>query len=143
MEVTAIYSAAGLLGPGHALITRPPFRAPHHTATRAAILGGGSGVIRPGEAALAHRGVLFLDDAPEFSRDVLASLRQPLQSGEVTVARGGSTVRFPARFTLVAGMAPCPCGTWPECPCTPMQARRYRARVAGELGSYSRDLRPR
>src|SRR5713101_2506822 len=105
MEVTAIYSAAGLLGPGHALITRPPFRAPHHTATRAAILGGGTGMIRPGEAALAHRGVLFLDDAPEFGRDVLAALRQPLQAGEVTVARGGSTVRFPAKVTLVAGTA--------------------------------------
>jgi magnesium chelatase family protein len=136
MEVTAIHSAAGLLGPGHALITRPPLRAPHHTATRAAILGGGSGIIRPGEAALAHRGVLFLDEAPEFGRDVLTALRQPLQAGEVTVARGGSTVRFPARFTLVAGMAPCPCGTWPECRCTPLSARRYRARVAGELGSY-------
>jgi magnesium chelatase family protein len=136
MEVAAIYSASGLLGSGHTLITRPPFRAPHHTATRAAILGGGSGVIRPGEAALAHRGVLFLDQAPEFSRDVLTSLRQPLQSGEVTVARAGSTVRFPARFTLVAGMAPCPCGAWPDCACTPMQARRYRARLARELGSY-------
>ena len=135
MEVTAIYSAAGLLESGHALITRPPFRAPHHTATRAAILGGGSGVIRPGEAVLAHRGVLFLDDAPEFARDVLALLREPLQAGEVTVAPGGSTVRFPAKFTLVAGTAPCPCGAWPECGCTPVQMRRYRARVA-ELGSH-------
>jgi magnesium chelatase family protein len=136
MEVTAIYSAAGLLGPGHALITQPPFRAPHHTATRAAILGGGSGVIRPGEAALAHRGVIFLDDGPEFGRDVLAALRQPLQAGEVTVARGGSIVRFPAKFTLVVGMAPCSCATWPECQCTPLARSRYRARVAGELGSY-------
>jgi magnesium chelatase family protein len=80
--------------------------------------------------------VLFLDEAPEFSRDVLASLRQPLQAGEITVARGGSTVRFPAKFTLVAGMAPCPCGTWSECQCTPLAARRYRARVAGELSSH-------
>ena len=136
MEVTAIYSAAGLLGPGHALITRPPLRAPHHTATRAAILGGGSGMIRPGEAALAHRGVLFLDQAPEFGRDVLAALHQPLQVGEVTVARAGTTVRFPAKFTLVAGMAPCPCGAWPKCQCSPLGARRYRARVAGELGSH-------
>jgi magnesium chelatase family protein len=135
MDVTAIYSAAGLLESGHALITRPPFRAPHHTATRAAILGGGSGVIRPGEAVLAHRGVLFLDDAPEFPRDVLASLRQPLQAGQVIIARGGSTVRFPAKFTLVAGTAPCPCGAWPDCECTPLRARRYRSRVA-ELGSH-------
>jgi magnesium chelatase family protein len=136
MEVSAIYSAAGLLGPGHAVITRPPLRAPHHTATRAAILGGGPGMIRPGEAALAHRGVLFLDDAPEFGRDVLAAMRQPLQNGEVIVARGSSTVRFPAKFTLVAGMAPCPCGAWPECRCSPLAARRYRARVAGELGGH-------
>jgi magnesium chelatase family protein len=136
MEVAAIYSAAGLLGSGHPLITRPPFRAPHHTATRTAILGGGPGIIRPGEAVLAHRGVLFLDDAPEFGRDVLTSLREPLRAGEVTVARGDSTVRFPARFPLVAGTARCPCGVQCECRCTPMQARRYRARVAGELGSY-------
>jgi magnesium chelatase family protein len=89
MEVTAIHSAAGLLGSCRPLITRPPFRAPHHTAARAAILGGGTGTIRPGDAALAHRGVLFLHDAPEFPRDILASLRQPLQHGEVTVARAG------------------------------------------------------
>ncbi len=136
MEVTAIHSAAGLLGPGHALITRPPFRAPHHTATRAAILGGGTGTIRPGEAELAHRGVLFLHDAPEFSRDVLASLRQPLQDGEVTVARAGVTVQFPAKFTLIASTAPCPCGGRPGCSCSGLQARRYRARLASELGSH-------
>ena len=136
MEVTAIHSAAGLLGPGHALITRPPFRAPHHTATRAAILGGGTGTIRPGEAALAHCGVLYLHDAPEFSRDVLASLRQPLQHGEITVARAGVTVRFPAKFTLIASTAPCPCGGRADCSCSALQARRYRARLAGELGSH-------
>ncbi len=136
MEVTAIHSTAGLLGPGHALITRPPFRAPHHTATRAAILGGGTGTIRPGEAALAHRGVLFLHDAPEFPRDILASLRQPLQHGEITVARGGMTVRFPAKFTLIASTAPCPCGARTDCACSALQARRYRARLAAELGSH-------
>jgi magnesium chelatase family protein len=91
MEVTATHSAAGLLGPGHALLTRPPFRTPYHTATRAVILGGGTGTIRPGEAALAHRGMLFLRDAPEFPRDILTSLRQPLQHGEITVARAGMT----------------------------------------------------
>lgn len=135
-QVSAVHSVAGLLESGHARITWPPYRAPHHTATRAAILGGGSGIIRPGEAVLAHRGVLFLDDAPEFTRDVLQALRQPLQDGEVTVARGGMTARFPARFILVAGMAPCPCGAGPGCACSVLQARRYRARLAGELGSH-------
>jgi magnesium chelatase family protein len=136
LQVTAAYSVAGLLGSGHALITRPPFRSPHHTTTRAAILGGGPGIIRPGEAALAHRGVLLLADAPEFARDVLAALRQPLQDGEVTVTRSGSTVRFPARFILVAGLSPCPCGGQPGCSCSPLQARRYRARLTAELGSH-------
>jgi magnesium chelatase family protein len=136
MEVSAVHSAAGLLGSRHALITRPPFRAPHHTATLAAIAGGGPGTIHPGEAALAHRGVLFLAAAPEFARDVLHALRQPLQDGDMTVTRAGSTARFPAKFTLVAGTAPCPCGAWPGCACTPLQARRYRARLAGELGSH-------
>src|SRR6266700_732740 len=136
MEATAIYSAAGLLGSGHALITRPPFRAPHHTAARAAILGGGTGIIRPGEAALAHRGVLFLHDAPEFPRDVLTSLRQPLQHGEITVTRAGMTARFPAKFTLIASTAPCACGGRPDRACSTLQARRYRARLAGELGSH-------
>jgi magnesium chelatase family protein len=136
MEVTAIHSAAGLLGPGHALITRPPFRAPHHTASRAAILGGGTGIIRPGDAALAHRGVLFLHDAPEFPSDVLTSMRQPLQHGEITVARAGMTVRFPAKFTLIASTGRCPCGGRPDCSCSVLQARRYRARLAGELASH-------
>jgi magnesium chelatase family protein len=136
MEVTAIHSAAGLLGPGHALITRPPFRAPHHTEAWAAILGGGTGTIRPGEAALAHCGALYLHDAPEFSRDVLASLRQPLQYGEITVTRAGMTARFPAKFTLIASTAPCPCGARTDCACSALQARRYRARLASELGSH-------
>jgi magnesium chelatase family protein len=131
-EVTAIHSVAGLLGSGHALITAPPLRAPHHTATPAAIAGGGTGPIRPGEATLAHRGVLFLADAPEFARGVLDVLRQPLRDGEITIARHGST----ARFTLIASMSPCPCGARPGCACTPVQARRYRARLAGTLGSY-------
>jgi magnesium chelatase family protein len=108
MEVTAIHSTAGLLASGHVLITRPPLRAQHHTTTPAAMIGGGPGITRPGEAALAHRGVLFLDDAPEFARNVLQALRQPLQHGEVTVSRSGSTIRFRAKFTLVAGMSRCP-----------------------------------
>jgi magnesium chelatase family protein len=135
-EVTAIHSVAGLLASGHALVTAPPLRAPHHTTTAAAIAGGGTGIIRPGEATLAHRGVLFLADAPEFARGVLDVLRQPLPDGEITVARHGSMARFPAKFTLIAGMFPCPCGTRPGCACTPVQARRYRARVAGTLGGY-------
>ena len=135
IEVAAVHSVAGLLEPGHPLITRPPYRAPHHTATRAAILGGGPGMIRPGEAALAHRGVLFLDEAPEFARDVLAALRQPLQAGEVTVARGGVTARFPAKFTLVAGMAPCPCAG-PEAACLPAGAPLPRPGWSANLAAY-------
>jgi magnesium chelatase family protein len=135
-EVSAIRSVAGLLGPAQVLITRPPFRAPHYSATPAELAGGGSGIIRPGEAALAHRGVLFLDQAPEFARGALAVLRQPLQDGAVTIARSGRTVVFPARFTLVAGMTRCPWGGAAGCACTPLQVRRYRARLTGELGSY-------
>jgi len=136
MEVTAIHSAAGLLGAGHALITRPPFRAPHHTAARAAILGGRTATIRPGDATLAHRGVLFLHDAPEFPRDILTSLRQPLQHGEITIARAGHTIRFPAKFTLIASTAPGPCPGTMDCSCSGLQARRYRARPTAELGSH-------
>ena len=107
LEVSAIHSVAGTLPPGRPLVLEPPFCAPHHTATRAAIVGGGSGVIRPGAASLAHHGCLFLDEAPEFGRDVLDGLRQPLESGEVVVARAGVTARFPARFTLIMAANPC------------------------------------
>lgn len=137
LEVTSIHSVAGTLPPGHPLMTEPPFCAPHHTATKAAIVGGGSGVIRPGAASLAHRGCLFLDEAPEFDRDVLDALRQPLESGEVVVARSGLTARFPARFTLILAANPCPCakGTSPNsaCTCTPAARRRYLARLSGPL----------
>ena len=109
LEVTAIHSVAGTLPPGSPLLSQPPFCAPHHTATKAAIVGGGSGIIRPGAASLAHHGCLFLDEAPEFARDVLDALRQPLESGEVVVARLGLTARFPARFTLLLAANPCPC----------------------------------
>ncbi len=136
LEVSSAYSAAGLLGPKHAVITRPPFRSPHHAITPAGMAGGGPGITRPGEAALAHRGVLFLGDAPEFSRAVLAVLHQPLQDGEIVVARASKTVRFPAAFTLVAGMPPCPCSPWPGCACTPMEALRYRGRFASALGHH-------
>jgi magnesium chelatase family protein len=137
LEVTAIYSVAGTLPAGSPLVTQPPFCAPHHTATKAAIVGGGSGVIRPGAASLAHRGCLFLDEAPEFDRDVLDALRQPLESGEVVIARSGLTARFPARFTLVLAANPCPCAKSTEpgvaCTCTPAARRRYRARLSGPL----------
>jgi magnesium chelatase family protein len=136
LEVTAIHSVAGTLPPGRPLLAEPPFCAPHHTATKAAIVGGGSGIIRPGAASLAHRGCLFLDEAPEFDRDVLDALRQPLESGEVVVARSGLTARFPARFTLVLAANPCPCASGPGaagCTCTPTQRRRYLARLSGPL----------
>jgi len=111
LEVSAIHSVAGTLPPGRPLVIEPPFCAPHHTATRAAIVGGGSGVIKPGAASLAHHGCLFLDEAPEFSRDVLDGLRQPLESGEVVVARAGVTARFPAKFTLIMAANPCACAS--------------------------------
>jgi magnesium chelatase family protein len=137
LEVSAIHSVAGALSPGRPLVTRPPFCAPHHTATKAAIVGGGSGTIRPGAASLAHHGCLFLDEAPEFSRDVLDALRQPLESGEVIVARCGLTACFPARFTLILAANPCPCAraaaARSACTCTPMARRRYLARLSGPL----------
>ena len=108
LEVSAIHSVAGALRPDRPLVTEPPFCAPHHTATKAAIVGGGSGIIRPGAASLAHHGCLFLDEAPEFDRDVLDALRQPLESGEVVIARSGLTAHFPARFTLLLAANPCP-----------------------------------
>jgi magnesium chelatase family protein len=135
-EVTAIHSLAGALPPQAGLITEPPLCVPHHTATMAAILGGGSGMIRPGVASLAHRGVLFLDQAPEFSRSVLDALRQPVETGEVIIARAGVSARFPARFILTLGAAPCPCAaTAPggDCTCTPAARRRYLGRISGPL----------
>ena len=137
LEVTAIHSVAGTLPAQVPLLTDPPFLAPHHTATKAAIVGGGSGVIRPGSASLAHRGVLFLDEAPEFARDVLDALRQPLEAGEVVVARSGVTTSFPARFTLVLASNPCPCaraaGPAEGCSCSPSTRRRYLGRISGPL----------
>jgi magnesium chelatase family protein len=137
LEVTAIHSVAGTLPAQVPLLTDPPFMAPHHTATKAAIVGGGSGVILPGSASLAHRGVLFLDEAPEFAKDALDALRQPLEAGEVVVARLGIIARFPARFTLVLAANPCPCakmaGRADGCSCSPMTRRRYLGRISGPL----------
>ncbi len=137
LEVSAIHSVAGTLTAAQPLVTEPPFCAPHHTASKAAIVGGGSGIIRPGAASLAHLGCLFLDEAPEFDRDVLDALRQPLESGEVVVARSAMTARFPARFTLVLAANPCPCARTTAagagCTCSPLVRRRYLARLSGPL----------
>lgn len=135
IEVTQIYSVAGLLPAGGPVLTRP-FRSPHHTTSSAALIGGGL-LPRPGEVTLAHRGVLFLDELPEFHRDVLQGLRQVLEDGTVTVARVQSTVTFPARVMFVAAMTPCPCGhrgdARRECLCTPPQIARYLGRISGPL----------
>jgi magnesium chelatase family protein len=137
LEVTSIHSIAGTLPPGSPLISEPPFCGPHHTATKAAIVGGGSGVIHPGAASLAHMGILLLDEAPEFDRDVLDALRQPLESGQVMIARLGLTARFPARFTLVLAANPCPCARFGDsrstCTCAPAARRRYLGRLSGPL----------
>jgi magnesium chelatase family protein len=136
LEVTSIHSVAGLLQPGDGLQTRRPFRAPHHTISNAALIGGGSQP-RPGEVSLAHHGVLFLDEMLEFSRHVLDVLRQPLEEGRVAVARAARTAVFPARFMLVGAMNPCPCGFAGDasraCRCTPSQLARYRDRLSGPL----------
>ena len=136
IEVTKIYSVAGALPARARLVARRPFRAPHHTASAAAIVGGGPGP-RPGEITLAHHGVLFLDELPEFRTDVLEVLRQPLEDGAVVIARAHGAVRFPGRFALVAAMNPCPCGyrgdPRRECSCTPAQVQRYLARLSGPL----------
>ncbi len=138
LEVTSIHSVAGTLPAACPLMTGPPFCGPHHTATKAAIVGGGSGIICPGAASLAHRGVLFLDEAPEFGRDVLDALRQPLESGEVVIARLGATARFPAKFMLVLAANPCPCAKAAAspraaCSCSPATKRRYLGRLSGPL----------
>lgn len=137
LEVTAVHSVAGALPAGTPLVTGPPFQAPHHTASVVSIVGGGSAHVRPGAASLAHRGVLFLDEAPEFPPGVLDALRQPLESGVITVSRLAAQVRFPARFQLVLAANPCPCGaatgSGAGCTCAPMAKRRYLGRLSGPL----------
>ncbi|GAB5077346.1 YifB family Mg chelatase-like AAA ATPase [Arthrobacter sp. AD-310] len=137
MEVTAIHSLCGLPSSSVQLLRRPPFENPHHSATAAAIIGGGSGLPRPGAASRAHRGVLFLDEAPEYERRVLDALRQPLESGELVIHRSAGTAAYPARFQLVLAANPCPCGKASgkglECTCTPVMRRRYLARMSGPL----------
>ncbi|WP_045301225.1 YifB family Mg chelatase-like AAA ATPase [Saccharothrix sp. ST-888] len=137
LEVTAVHSVAGLLPPDRPLIDTPPYYAPHHSTTMPAIVGGGSGLPRPGAVSLAHRGVLFLDEAPEFPVRVLDALRQPLESGEVTIARAAGSLRLPARFQLCLAANPCPCGRYSRrgegCECTPAMVHRYQARLSGPL----------
>ena len=136
LECTAIHSVAGTLPAGEGLLAERPFRAPHHTISTVALVGGGS-IPRPGEVSLAHHGVLFLDEMPEFDRRVLEVLRQPLEEGHVTVARAARTAVFPARFMLVGAMNPCPCGFAGDdrhsCRCTPMQVDRYQNTLSGPL----------
>ncbi len=137
LETTRIHSIAGLLPPGIPIISSRPFRAPHHTVSDAALVGGGIGFARPGEISLAHHGVLFLDELPEFARNVLEVLRQPLEDAKVTIARTRMSVEFPANFMLVAAMNPCPCGQFGnpfrECTCLPLQIHKYMGRVSGPL----------
>ncbi|MDH4064247.1 MAG: YifB family Mg chelatase-like AAA ATPase [Acidobacteriota bacterium] len=136
LESTAIHSVAGLVPPGGSLLAERPFRAPHHTISDAALVGGGPHP-RPGEVSLAHHGVLFLDEMPEFERRVLDGLRQPLEEGRITISRVARSIVFPARFMLVAAMNPCPCGYLGHptraCRCTPQQVVRYGSRVSGPL----------
>jgi len=135
LELTKIHSVAGLTGRA-GLVTQRPFRSPHHTISDAGLIGGGA-IPRPGEVSLAHHGVLFLDELPEFDRSVLEVLRQPLEDQRVTISRAAMSLTFPASFMLAAAMNPCPCGFWNdptrECRCTPLQIQRYVGRISGPL----------
>lgn len=135
LEVTKIYSILGLLPADRPLVLTRPFRAPHHTVSYAGMVGGGHGQPRPGEISLAHHGVLFLDELPEFDRDVLETLRQPLEERQITLSRAAAALTFPANFMLVAAMNPCPCGHRGDakkpCRCSPLDVKRYRKRISG------------
>ncbi|MFC5805679.1 YifB family Mg chelatase-like AAA ATPase [Streptomyces formicae] len=137
LEVTGVHSVAGILPPGEPLVRTPPYCAPHHSATMQSLVGGGQGLPRPGAVSLAHRGILFLDEAPEFSAKALDALRQPLESGHVIVARSAGVVRLPARFLMVLAANPCPCGRHTlqgaGCECPASVIRRYQARLSGPL----------
>ncbi len=136
LEVTKIYSVSGLLSKNSGIIKERPFRSPHHTASAVSIVGGGT-VPKPGEVSLAHRGILFLDEFPEFNKEVINALRQPLEDGWVSISRIKSTVKYPSRFMLVAAMNPCPCGYYgdskKQCICSPSQIFRYRSKINGPI----------
>lgn len=136
IETTKIHSVAGLLNPGSALVSQRPFRSPHHTISDSALVGGGT-IPRPGEISLSHHGVLFLDELPEFARNVLEVMRQPLEDAKVTISRSKMSVEYPANFMLVCAMNPCPCGNNGnpnhECTCSPMMIQKYMAKVSGPL----------
>jgi magnesium chelatase family protein len=139
LELTAIHSLAGALEPGDGLILRPPYVAPHHDASKASLLGGGTGRVRPGEISRAHCGVLFLDEFPLFRSDVIDALRQPLESGEVTIARGEESATYPARGMVVMACNPCPCGGYAagvggnQCTCPELSRRHYHRRITGPI----------
>jgi magnesium chelatase family protein len=139
LELTAIHSLAGALEPGDGLILRPPFFAPHHDASKASLLGGGTGRVRPGEISRAHCGVLFPDEFPLFRSDVIDALRQPLESGEVTIARGEESATYPARGMVVMACNPCPCGGYSagvggnQCQCPEQSRRHYQRRITGPI----------
>jgi magnesium chelatase family protein len=136
VEVASLYSLSGLLGPGSALQLRPPFRGPHHSASLEGMIGGGRR-LRPGEISLAHRGVLFLDEAAEFRADVLQSLREPIEEGQVSLVRAGSIARFPSAFQLLMAANPCPCGNLgrkgKSCLCSIQDLQRYKRKIGGPL----------
>ncbi len=137
LETTKIHSVVGLLPAGHALVTQRPYRAPHHTISDAALVGGGMGVVRAGEISMANHGILFLDELPEFARNVLEVLRQPLEEKRIAISRTKMSVEFPCNFMLVCSMNPCPCGNYgnpsQQCSCNPQQIQRYMAKISGPL----------
>ena len=138
LEVSALHSVAGLLQDGSGLLRRPPWFAPHHTASGASVLGGGSGRVRPGQVSLAHHGVLFLDEFPHFRADVIESMREPLESGEVTITRGEESATYPARSLVVLAANPCPCGNYhgragASCECSEVQRHHYRRKLTGPI----------
>ena len=136
LETTKIHSVAGLLSSCDGIVKARPFRSPHHTATTVSLTGGGKD-LRPGEISLAHNGVLFLDEMPEYMRSTLEALRQPLEDGVITVSRASGSVKYPANFILCGSMNPCPCGNFGSnvktCTCTPSQIAKYKARISGPL----------